>query len=44
MADEREQERAGTTTHRRRIRWTVALLAGLAALIYLGFIGRGVIG
>jgi hypothetical protein len=43
MADERERnqdpQRPG-----RRIRWTVALLVGLASLIYLGFIGRGVFG
>ena len=43
MTDERK-EKHSNTGHRRRIRWTVALLAGLAALIYLGFIGRGVLG
>lgn len=43
MADEREQDQT-EKAHRRRIRWTVALLAGVAALIYLGFIGRGVFG
>jgi len=43
MTDERKPKRAGSR-NRRRIRWTVALLAGLAAVIYLGFIGRGVFG
>lgn len=43
MNDGRDEKRTGAA-HRRRIRWTVALLAGLAAVIYLGFIGRGVFG
>lgn len=43
MVDERKQD-PSSKIHRRRIRWTVALLAGLAVLIYLGFIGRGVMG
>jgi len=43
MADEREQDRRRPRS-RRQIRWTVALLGGLAALIYLGFISRGVFG
>jgi len=43
MSDERQRHRT-TQRHRRQIRWTVALLAGVAALIYLGFIGRGVFG
>ncbi|MEX0916272.1 MAG: hypothetical protein WD397_12235 [Wenzhouxiangellaceae bacterium] len=42
MADDRNQQPRKLA--RQRIRWTVALLAGLAALIYLGFIGRGVFG
>jgi len=41
MSDGQKQKRT-STRHRRRIRWTVALLAGLAAAIYLGFIARGV--
>lgn len=41
MSDERNQQR-NRQDHRRRIRWTVAILAGLAAIIYFGFIGRGV--
>jgi hypothetical protein len=42
MTDDRNERQ--TSHSRRRIRWTVALLAGLAALIYLGFISRGVLG
>ncbi|GEM_PF-3225790 len=43
MSDESRKNR-GNRRPVRHIRWTVALLAGIAALIYLGFIGRGVLG
>jgi len=43
MSDRNQQDRQARRP-RRRIRWTVALLAGLAALIYFGFISRGVFG
>lgn len=44
MANEESNHRRDNRRPVRHIRWTVALLAGLAALIYLGFIGRGVLG
>jgi len=43
MTDGRKAKRTDNS-HRRHIRRTVALLAGLAAVIYLGFIARGVFG
>lgn len=43
MTEERREDQ-GQRRPRRQIRWTVALLGGLAALIYLGFISRGVFG
>ena len=44
MTDELEHNDEATRRPRRRIGLTVGLLAGLAALIYFGFIGRGVFG
>ncbi|HKL52556.1 MAG TPA: hypothetical protein VJ902_01245 [Wenzhouxiangellaceae bacterium] len=43
MSDESKKSRSSRRPVR-HIRWTVALLGGLAALIYLGFISRGVLG
>lgn len=37
-------DRDGDRRHRRRIRTTVFVLAGIALLIYIGFIARGVLG
>jgi len=44
MGDERNESRTGGAGHRRGIRLTVGVLVGIAILIYLGFIGRGVFG
>jgi len=43
MNQERREDQS-RHRHRRKIRWTVALLGSIAVLIYLGFISRGVFG